>query len=315
MRIFITGACGFVGGHLAYELARAYPNALLFGMAHAQESRAGLPPGVHTINADLTNRESVRASLEIAQPDIVFHLAGFASAAGGDRDKIFRVNVDGTTGLLELLTERQTPCRVHLASSGYVYGTTDPTRPAQENEVPHPSGVYAESKWAMEQAAHSFADNGLLSLTVTRSFNHTGPRQTTDFVLPAFARQIARIERGQEPPVVKHGNLDALRDFLHVRDVVRAYRLLLCETAPQPWRRINVCSGQGVAIRDLLEQLVSLSRVPVTLETDPSRLRPSDMPQCVGDPSFLEETTGWRPEIPLSQTMQETLDWWRAQAD
>ncbi len=136
MRVYITGSCGFVGGYLAQELAAAYPQAQLFGMAHALESRAALPMGMIVGNADLTDREAVARELESADPDVVFHLAGFASAAGSDRDRIFAVNVAGTQTLLELLQARHKPCRVHLASSGYVYGATQPGRPAEETDTP-----------------------------------------------------------------------------------------------------------------------------------------------------------------------------------
>jgi GDP-4-dehydro-6-deoxy-D-mannose reductase len=312
LRIFITGSTGFVGGWLGQELAHAYSDALLFGTAHHDdEPRDALPPHTVVRTTNLLDKDALKAFLDEAQPDVVFHLAGFASAAGTDRDKIFRVNVDGTVGLLELLAETGRPCRVHLASSGYVYGATMPGRPAQEDDSLTPQGSYAESKAAMEEASKPFSEGTNLSITVTRSFNHTGPRQGTEFVIPTFARQIARIEKGLDEPVVRHGNLEAKRDFLHVRDVVRAYRLLLCETKPQPWRVVNVASGVPAVIRDVLDELIRQARVPVRTEADPARMRPSDMPECIGDPSALTALTGWQPEILLSQTLAETLDYWR----
>jgi GDP-4-dehydro-6-deoxy-D-mannose reductase len=312
VRILITGSTGFVGGWLAQELARAYPDAALYGTAHHDdEPRDALPAHTVVRTTNLLDEAALRAFIAEAQPDRVFHLAGFASAAGTDREKIFRVNVDGTVGLLRLLAEAGRPCRVHLASSGYVYGTTVAEQPAKETDTATPQGSYAESKAAMEEAAKPFSENNQLFLTVTRSFNHTGPRQGTEFVVPAFARQVARIERGLEEPIVRHGNLDAKRDFLHVRDVVRAYRLLVCEAEPEPYRLVNVSSGVGMVIGDLLHELIAQSTVRVTTETDPARMRPSDMPQCVGDSSQLTALTGWRPEISLTETLRETLDWWR----
>jgi GDP-4-dehydro-6-deoxy-D-mannose reductase len=262
---------------------------------------------------DLTDTAALLTFVQEAQPDVVFHLAGFASGAGTDRNAIFHANVEGTRHLLHVLANQGRPCRVQLASSGYVYGTTPAGSPATESTPVSPSGAYAESKVAMEAMAKPFSDNTSLSLTVTRSFNHTGPRQNADFVIPAFARQIARIEKGLEPPVVRHGNLDALRDFLHVRDVVRAYRLLLCETESVPWRVVNVASGLAVRVGDLLDRLIVMASIPVTQETDPARMRPSDLPECIGDSGLLHSLTGWSASIPIETTLAETLDWWRHQ--
>lgn len=310
MRIFITGATGFAGGWLAQELAISRPDAALFGMAHSAGEKPEWLPPMTIRQADLANPETVRALIDEAQPDVVFHLAGFASGAGTDAEKIRKINVDGTVALLQLLSERDKPCRVLLASSGYVYGATEPDRPAREDDPPKATGAYAESKAAMEEAVRPFASDSL-PLTIVRSFNHTGPRQTPDFVVPAFARQIAQIEKGAGEPVVRHGNLDAVRDFLAVRDVVRAYRQLMLETEPEPWRVVNVCCGTGVVMRELLERLIALSSVTVTHEQDPARLRPSDLPVCVGDPSTLKALTGWEPTVSLETTLADTLDYWR----
>jgi GDP-4-dehydro-6-deoxy-D-mannose reductase len=262
---------------------------------------------------DLTDTAALAAFVADARPDCVFHLAGYASGAGTDRATIHQINVEGTVGLLRIVADIGRTCRVLLASSGYVYGATLPGRPAREGDPLLPSGPYAESKAAMEAVARPFAESGLLSITVTRSFNHTGPEQGTEQSIPSFAQQIAFVERGLQP-VVRHGNLDARRDFLHVRDVARAYRLLVCEVKPASWRVVNVCSGKAIAIRVALDRLVDMVRVPITLEEDPARMRPSDLPECVGDPSALMTLTGWRPETSFAKTLAETLDWWRAVA-
>jgi GDP-4-dehydro-6-deoxy-D-mannose reductase len=314
VRVLITGVTGFVGGWLAEELAGHYPQASLYGTTthSASDVPANLPPGLGLLTADLTDPDAVRHAVAEATPTHVFHLAGFASGAGTDAERISRVNVDATVSLLSALEAEGNSCRVQLASSGYVYGATTPGRPAKETDPPNPSGAYAESKAAMEKAVRPYAENGLLSLTVTRSFNHTGPRQAIDFVVPAFAKQIARIEKGLEPPVVRVGNLEAKRDFLSVQDVVRAYRLLLLESDPAPWRVVNVASGVGVTIRSLLDTLVADSTAEVTVETDPARLRPSDLPECVGDSTLLTQLTGWHPEISLEETLAGTLNYWRS---
>ena len=201
---------------------------------------------------------------------------------------------------------------MQLASSGYVYGATPPGDPATESTPVNPSGAYAQSKAAMEDAARPFATGSPLSILITRAFNHTGPRQNTEFVTPAFARQIARAEKGWDEPVVRVGNLQARRDFLHVRDVVRAYRLLLCgEEVVAPWRVVNVASGQAVPIQSLLDGLLKSASVEMRVETDPDRMRPSDLAECVGSHALLTKLTNWQPETPLAETLRETLDWWR----
>lgn len=312
MQILITGVTGFVGAYLASELAALYPKALLFGTTFGATTPAPLPEALTVLEADLREPLRLREVVAAAEPTHVFHLAGFASAAGTDAALIRAANVDATVALVETLTQRGKPCRLHLASTGYVYGTTPPGQPATESTPLQPDGFYAQSKVEMERAVEPLASEQVC-ITVTRAFNHTGPRQTPAFVVPGFARQLSRIERGLAEPVVRVGNLEAKRDFLDVRDVIRAYRLLLMELEPKPWRIVNVASGEALSIQSILDQLIAQTRVPVTVELDPERLRPSDMPECTGDPTLLSVTTGWRKSIPFTDTLSETLDWWRSQ--
>ena len=311
MRILITGATGFVGGYLAAELAEHYPTAQLFGTTYGHISGTVLPEGMPLLLADLRDPAMIRQALEKSTPDVIFHLAGFASGAGTDAAVIREANVDATRMLVEAVAEQAKPCRLHLASTGYVYGTTEAGKPASEGDLLRPEGPYAQSKAEMESVVEPLASE-TLSITVTRAFNHTGPRQTPVFVAPGFARQLARIERGLDAPVVRVGNLEAKRDFLDVRDVVRAYRLLLCELEPAPWRVVNVASGEAIAIQKILDTLLSMAQTDVTVELDPSRLRPSDMPECIGSSALLSSLTGWRTTYSLADTLLETLSWWRS---
>jgi GDP-4-dehydro-6-deoxy-D-mannose reductase len=211
------------------------------------------------------------------------------------------------------------PVQVLLASTGYVYGPCDPARPAREEDELRPLSVaYAESKRMMEQLARTWP-TGPLEVLIARAFNHTGPRQTPDFAVPAFAQQIAQIEAGQRvgavplgQPILRVGNLTPQRDLLDVRDVVRAYALLMEQG--QPGQVYNVCSGRAYPVGDLLDRLLALSDVAIEIEPDPDRQRPSDLPVLVGDPSKLKQATGWTPEITLAQTLRETLDYWRKEA-
>ncbi len=311
MHILITGATGFVGGYLAAELAEYYPQAKLFGTAYGHTSGAVLPEDMSLLEVDLRNPAMICHALEQSQPDIIFHLAGFASGAGTDSAVIRAANVDATRMLVEQVAAQGRPCRIHLASTGYVYGTTALGQPAHEDTPLHPDGLYAQSKVEMEAIVRPLVSDNL-AITVTRAFNHTGPRQTPVFVAAGFARQLARIERGLDAPIIHVGNLEARRDFLHVQDVVRAYRLLLCELEPIPWRVVNVASGEGVSIQDILNRFLTLTSVKTTVEIDPTHLRTSDMSECVGSPKLLCQLTGWRNTHTLTDTLLETLAWWRS---
>lgn len=314
-RILITGATGFVGSWLTEELRREHPAAALFGTTLSGAGRER--DGITLLTCDITDAAQIESVVRAARPTRVFHLAGIASA-GGDTDAsaLNAVNAAASVSLLRAVAQRGEPCRVLLASSGYVYGATTPGRPARESDPLHTVGAYAESKVAMETAAARFlADErpAGVSVVFARAFNHTGARQTDAFVVPAFARQIAEIEKGRAEPVVRVGNLNAGRDFLDVRDVVRAYRLLLEIAGSEPLRVVNVASGVRRTIRSLLDGLVGLSTIPVRIETDPARLRPSDLPECVGAPQKLRELTGWEAQVTIEETLRETLFWWREQ--
>jgi GDP-4-dehydro-6-deoxy-D-mannose reductase len=179
--------------------------------------------------------------------------------------------------------------------------------PLRETAPLRPSNAYSASKAAAEVIALQYARSGALSVVATRSFNHTGPGQRTAFAAPAFARQIADISRGRQPAVLQVGNLASRRDFSDVRDVVRAYRLLV--ERGRPGDVYNVCSGRSVSMREIVDDLIRIAGVEIEIKIDPARLRPVDTPDIVGDNSLLRRDTGWQPLIPLRTTLEDLLTW------
>jgi GDP-4-dehydro-6-deoxy-D-mannose reductase len=314
MRILITGVTGFVGPYLANELA-AEPEVELFGMAwngHDQATAALLPTGMRMLTGDITDDNSIRAVLEAASPEVVFHLAGASSGAAAWRRpaECLEINALGTLRLLEGIRRLGLDATTIVASSGEVYGTADDeAHPLTEDSPLRPLSPYAASKASQDLVAAQYPRAYGMRVIRLRLFNHTGPRHPAMFVASSFARQIARIERGFQEPVLEVGNLDARRDFVDVRDVARAYRLAAQRELGGDV--FNVCSGHAVSVRHILDLLVGLARCEVTVRPDPERMRPADIPLLIGDPRRFREATGWVPEIPIERTLTDLLDWWR----
>jgi len=316
MRVLITGVTGFVGPYLAAELA-AEPEVELFGMAlDAGGAQAGgaLPSGITILLGDVTDDASIRTVLEEARPDVVFHLAGASSGAAAWHRPVacYEVNAVGTLRLLEGIRRLGLAATTIVASSGEVYGSADDeAHPLTEDSPLRPLSPYAASKASQDLVAAQYPRAYGMRVIRLRLFNHTGPRHPEQFVASSFARQIARIERGLQEPVLEVGNLDARRDFVDVRDVARAYRLAVRSDVTGDV--FNVCSGRAVSIRRILELLLGLARCEVVVHPDPERMRPADIPLLLGDPRRFREATGWVPEIPLEQSLSDLLDWWRDQ--
>jgi GDP-4-dehydro-6-deoxy-D-mannose reductase len=303
--VLVTGAAGFAGSHLLEQLsghddlvawARSAPPPQLVRLARWQV-------------VDLLDRDGVRAAIRDVRPSAVYHLAGVSHVAESfaDPSKPLAGNVLGTHHLFDALRRSGISCRIVIAGSAAIYASSEP--PLTENSPLGPASPYAVSKLAQEQLGlRAIAEDGL-DVIVARAFNHTGPRQTPSFMAPAIARQIALIERGQLEPVLQIGNTSPRRDLSDVRDVVRAYQLLMA--AGTPGAVYNVASGEGRAVGDILNALISRSRVPVRTVVDPSRLRANDTPTLVGDSTRLRNATGWQPEIPFGRMIDDLLDYWR----
>jgi GDP-4-dehydro-6-deoxy-D-mannose reductase len=288
----ITGASGFVGGHLL-------PRLLAEGWR--------VTP--YDLELDVLDAAAVQAAFDRDKPDAVIHLAAQASV-GQSRSApalTHRVNYLGTLSVLRATLRCESQPRLLLIGSGDQYGTTRPgSVPFTEDSPLHPGSAYARSKVEAEQLAGTYADAGADVVRV-RSFNHAGPGQAPIYVLSSFARQIAQVELGLREPVMQVGNLESVRDIIAVDDVVEAYRLLLDRGVAAGV--YNVAGGIGRSIGELLEILLAHATRRPSIEVDPSLVRPTD--HSVGDPSRIRAATGWQPAIPIESTLSSMLDYWR----
>jgi GDP-4-dehydro-6-deoxy-D-mannose reductase len=301
----VTGGSGFAGSHLIERLLEHEP------VVAAWSNRSGQP--VQSAEArirwravDLLNRADVSAALAVLRPSAIYHCAGVADVGGSwaHPERALAVNALGTHHLFEGLRSAELRCRVLVTGSALVYRQS--SNPIHEESAIGPATPYGVSKLAQEIRA---LQETACPVIMTRPFNHAGPRQVDAYVTSAFAKQIAQIEAGLSEPVLRVGNLDSQRDISDVRDVVRAYALLMDRGAPG--RPYNVCSGRAYRIGDLLETLIGLSTVAVRIERDPVRMRPSDNPIIVGDRSRIRDDVGWVPAIPIEQTLADLLAYWR----
>ncbi|CAN5679859.1 GDP-mannose 4,6-dehydratase [soil metagenome] len=302
----VTGATGFAGGHLLERLLRSHDRVA--GWAHSiGRPHAAEPSGVGWQRVDLLDRAAVHAALIEVQPSVIFHCAGLAHVAEAwtNAGRALQVNALGTHHLLDAVRDIVPDCRVIVAGSALVYKPSD--RALREEDPLAPSDPYGISKLAQELLAL----RATTPVVAARPFNHVGPRQQPEFSTSSFARQIAEIEAARREPVLMVGNLDSRRDLTDVRDTARAYEALA--ERGRAGRAYNVCSGTALRVGDVLDRLLSLARVRVTVRQDPARLRPSDNPVVLGDPSRIAADTGWRAEIPIENTLGDLLAWWRTQ--
>ncbi|MBU0491466.1 MAG: GDP-mannose 4,6-dehydratase [Chloroflexi bacterium] len=341
MKVLITGISGFAGSHLAeYLIARGdvevyglvrwrskldnlqdlaargqlNTNAVETNITCTEMLDACAQPGqVNLIQGDMSDAYSMRQLIQVVQPDRIFHLAAqsFVPASWNLPAETLTTNMVGEVNLLEAVREWDGDPLIQIAGSSEEYGLVLPDEvPIKETNPLRPLSPYAVSKVAQDLLAWQYHRSYGIKTVVTRGFNHTGPRRGKVFSTSTFAKQIAEIEKELRPPVIKVGDLSSKRDFTDVRDMVRAYWLALDQGVPG--EVYNIGSGVTMEIGEMLNVLLSLSTVKVEVEPDPARMRPSDVKVLWADPSKFMQQTGWQPQIPFRQTMQDLLDYWRA---
>lgn len=295
MNIVITGGNGFVGKYLEEELKKNWNGVVI----HIWD----LP------EVNITKPENYRERLKDLQPEWLAHLAAISSVPLATKDPAlaFRVNVEASQNILQAIEELSPTTKVLAISTADIYGQSSATPlPELSLAEAHPQNPYAQSKWEMEKMIKEKYSSRVIRV---RPFPHIGSGQSLGFVTADFASQIAAIEQGQQKPVMKVGSLEARRDFTDVRDVIRAYRLLM--EKGKLGEVYHVASGKAVSIQEILDQLLAMSTIEVKVEQDPERLRPHDVAGLVGDATKLRTATGWQPQIPLTQTLKDILTWWR----
>lgn len=314
MRVLITGITGFVGSHLA-ELLLARGGIEVHGIERWRSKTDNVDhlKGKITVHdCDLRDASSVLKVIQKIRPDRIFHLAAqsFVPTSWSAPAETLTTNIIGQLNLFEAVRQVGINPGIQIAGSSEEYGLVLPQElPIKETNPLRPLSPYAVSKVGQDLLAYQYYQSYKLNVVRTRGFNHTGPRRGEVFVESNFAMQIARIERGVQEPVVKVGNLKAKRDYTDVRDMARAYWLVLEQG--EPGEVYNICSGTTHTIESVLERLLAMSSAKVRVEQDPARLRPSDAPLIQGDPSKFVARTGWRPEIALETTLKDLLEYWR----
>lgn len=315
--VLITGITGFAGSHLAEYLVEK-PGLRVFGLKRWNSPLTDLHSildRVTLINYDLDDPHSIQHAVREVQPDRIFHLAAQSYVPMSFLAPLdtMRANVFGTVSLLEAVRETGRDPIIHICSSAEVYGQVEERDlPIDEDTPLRPQSPYAVSKVGEDLIGYQYHQSYGMKTLRTRSFTHTGPRSKAVFVAPAFARQIAAIEQGvADDDVIKVGNLDSIRTWVDIRDVVEAY-WTLTEKCP-PGEVYNIAGTQTWTVREMLDHLLSLSTATPRIEVDEKLLRPSDVTRQVPDVSKFKKATGWEPKIPFTETLKHILDYWREQ--
>lgn len=311
MRALISGGTGFVGGHLAAALLADEHEVFLFGR---ETSEIAAPdPRLRFFEGDIRDAGTVHRLVSDVRPDQIYHLAAISSVPLAARNPwlTFEINVGGTLNLLEAAVQAAPAARILNVSTGQVYGAPSRSGVLWSEDAPvRPTTPYATSKAMAELLIGQYGATSGIHVVTARSFNHIGAGQLPEFVLASFAQQFASIEAGLAPPVLRVGNVDVERDFTDVRDVVRAYRLLLDHG--KRGGVYNVCSGRTRPLSEAIDILRRLTSKSVEIEAEASRSRGNDLRVVGGNPAKLQAETGWSPMIPFETSLRDVLDYWRS---
>jgi len=310
VRALITGIAGFAGSHLADYLVTHTTHEVWGTVRRTRWRIAHLQDRIHTVTCDLTEAVRTTRLVQEVQPDLVFHLAAQADVGASWQDPwaTYEANLRAQLTLLEAVVANRLQPRVLIVGSNEAYGR--PVRlPIDEEHPFRPVTPYGVSKAAQDLMGLQYMLARHIPVVRVRPFNHIGPRQDRGFVCADLASQVALIEAGRQAPVIRVGNVSARRDFTDVRDVVAGYWLAL--TAGEAGEAYNVGRGEAHAIKEILDILVEASRVPIEVQIDQERIRPSDVPLVVCDASKLRRQTGWQPKIPFRQSVLDVLAYWR----
>ena len=313
MRALITGITGFVGSHLAeFLMSKGYEVAGTIRWRSNTANIDHIKDKIKLLECDIRDPYSFKKALEDFQPEEVYHLAAqsFVPTSWHAPQETLTTNIIGTVNLFEGIRLANINPKIQFAGSSEEYGLVHSHEvPITEDQHLRPLSPYAVSKVAGDRLSYQYHKSYGMKIVITRAFNHSGPRRGEVFVDSNFAKQVAEIEKGKRQHLV-HGNLDAIRDFTDVRDVVRAYWLAMqkCDYG-DPY---NICSGIGITIKEVLDMLLKMTNSKIDIKSDPTRMRPSDVVILVGDATKFKQKTGWAPEINYQKTLKDMLDYWRA---
>ncbi len=310
---FITGIAGFAGSFLAEELLTC--GYKVSGSILGRESTRNIKPiqsNIELVKLDVQKANEASRRIKQLEPDYIFHLAAFSSVGESFKNEnlTYKVNFEGTLNILNAAMEQKKPATLVFVSSADCYGRFNPAnKTLKENQPFNPISPYAVSKTAAELLCRYFFTRHQFPVKIARSFNHTGPRQSDNFVVSSFAKQIAHIEKKGGEPMIHVGDLTAKRDFSDVRDIAVGYRLLA--EKGQPGEVYHFSSGNAVTIEQVLEMLLKLSDKSIIVKTDSSRLRKNDIPCLKGDHQKAKTKLRFRPKYSLEETLKDTLNYWR----
>lgn len=316
-KILMTGISGFVGSHLLDYILQNNEESEIYGIDRENISLERISANLSKIKlltCDLVNSSSVGEIIKNVEPDYIYHLAGESSvkSSWGSVYSIVNNNILATLNILEALKlYKNINCKVLLVCSSEEYGMIDKKNiPINEDTPLKPISPYAVSKATVDMLGLQYYSNFNIKIIRIRAFNHTGPRRPEIYALSGFAKQIAEIEKGIRGPKIEVGNLNAVRDYTDVRDIVRGYVLAMEYCTPGDV--YNLCSSKGYKIADLLNTLISFSNKKIEIVRDEARMRPTDLPIIIGNNSKFRDIVSWKPAFTIDQTLKDILNYWRS---